>query len=1159
MESENTKASQNTSVCSSDMMFNTKDGWITPEVKILFKKMKVTAKCCNPSRCVLKSKFCFSLKLEAGATEQAWTTTKVLENFQQFFTQFEKAKFWHHSQASTLKVLSASASDLSWAAQEFTILCEAKNGFEPRTEASKSKQELNFNIQLGNFLTKLFVFCVNTKTMEKLLDLFSIPFVDFFLCSVDDICLKKGALFLARDLKIEKKSIKHKLKSLESKLKTFGKNAKHIQRETNDLKKILHTVEEEEKSLKKNEKKPLTEKFLTTQHWVMLGPSYILIFSDTDSLSIKKVFLVDNQFRVDGVDSGHSKLKLSNAEGSITFYFFSSNDKNDWVKAIVDMNNKTVWSKTHRYKSFAPVRRNNYCEYFVDGEKYFWAVSERLDAAKSIVYIQDWYLSPEVYLRRPIEGNESYRLDKVLLKKASQGVIIRIIINKENPWFSSTDSAFAKSKLSLLHKNIFFMRHGKGLKAFTHHEKLLVIDNEIAFFGGIDLAFGRYDTEAHALIDENENVLKQNYPGIDYENDREKSYPKMKHPLKDSLDRKKSQREPWHDIGVMTIGQAARDLARHFVQTNNHVSESKWSKKLILLVPPADFTDDELQALAAKNKTEGIQLEYDCQLLRSAGPWLLGLNTVECSIQNAFIRVIETSEHCIYIQNQFFITACKPGKTFIQNKIGEAIVKRILRAFKEKTPWKAYIVIPLMPGFPHDILEDKAFALREMLFMHFLSIQEKDGSILEMLNKKDIVSADYVQICSLRNWSTIGPQSSLVTEQIYIHAKMMIVDDRKCLIGSANINDRSMQGNKDTEIAVLIEDTRFVKSQMNGAVYYAGVLSNRLRQETSREIFGCNLKLINYVEATFANYRKYAIANYGELHTVACQSQNTVSQDEYVDSAVIEIAMSNAFGIGCTTQWGSVNKQDVSSHAKIIDTPLEDFPPLEQHNLFFALNAEQLAASMYTLDIDDIKKANPLKSLLYLQKTPFSQSTKNQIVAKNGSFLSLEHFICRAFKLANMTDPFQFFDPLSEFLWLKIWQATASKNTKIYKYACRCEPDDFIRNKSEHIAFQKYQQIFSKLQDNTTSNEKLDEIFRKADEIILLKITHENERNAFLGLFPTCNENKRNQRKVDSEALLKNLKGHLVEYPAAWLEQIIEDGELFSFYEKNIFARYGFK
>ena len=39
---------------------------------------------------------------------------------------------------------------------------------------------------------------------------------------------------------------------------------------------------------------------------------------------------------------------------------------------------------------------------------------------------------------------------------------------------------------------------------------------------------------------------------------------------------------------------------------------------------------------------------------------------------------------------------------------------------------------------------------------------------------------------------------------MYVHSKLMIVDDDKCIIGSANINDRSMNGSRDSEIAVKI-------------------------------------------------------------------------------------------------------------------------------------------------------------------------------------------------------------------------------------------------------------------------------------------------------------------------------------------------------------------
>ena len=63
----------------------------------------------------------------------------------------------------------------------------------------------------------------------------------------------------------------------------------------------------------------------------------------------------------------------------------------------------------------------------------------------------------------------------------------------------------------------------------------------------------------------------------------------------------------------------------------------------------------------------------------------------------------------------------------------------------------------------------------------------------------------YITLLNLRNWEQLGGR--YVTEQIYIHTKMMVVDDRYALVGSANINDRSLDGDRDSEMAVLVTDT----------------------------------------------------------------------------------------------------------------------------------------------------------------------------------------------------------------------------------------------------------------------------------------------------------------------------------------------------------------
>ena len=57
----------------------------------------------------------------------------------------------------------------------------------------------------------------------------------------------------------------------------------------------------------------------------------------------------------------------------------------------------------------------------------------------------------------------------------------------------------------------------------------------------------------------------------------------------------------------------------------------------------------------------------------------------------------------------------------------------------------------------------------------------------------------------------------------------MIVDDRIVIIGSANINERSMRGNRDSEVAAIIRDTKMVDSTMAGEAYRVGEFAQSLR------------------------------------------------------------------------------------------------------------------------------------------------------------------------------------------------------------------------------------------------------------------------------------------------------------------------------------------
>ena len=79
--------------------------------------------------------------------------------------------------------------------------------------------------------------------------------------------------------------------------------------------------------------------------------------------------------------------------------------------------------------------------------------------------------------------------------------------------------------------------------------------------------------------------------------------------------------------------------------------------------------------------------------------------------------------------------------------------------------------------------------------------------------KRDDTSP-YLTLLNLRNCQTVG--SGIRTEQIYIHSKLLIVDDLVAIVGSANINDRSLHGGRDSELAVYINDLDGMEAPIDG-------------------------------------------------------------------------------------------------------------------------------------------------------------------------------------------------------------------------------------------------------------------------------------------------------------------------------------------------------
>ncbi|XP_011247099.1 phospholipase D2 isoform X4 [Mus musculus] len=490
---------------------------------------------------------------------------------------------------------------------------------------------------------------------------------------------------------------------------------------------------------------------------------------------------------------------------------------------------------------------------FVNGAGYFAAVADAILRAQEEIFITDWWLSPEIYLKRPAHSDD-WRLDIMLKRKAEEGVRVSILLFKEVELALGINSGYSKRTLMLLHPNIKVMRHPDLVTLWAHHEKLLVVDQVVAFLGGLDLAFGRWDDVQYRLTDlgdPSEPVHLQTptlgsdpaatpdlshnqffWLGKDYSNLITKDWVQLDRPFEDFIDRETTPRMPWRDVGVVVHGVAARDLARHFIQRWNFTKTTKARYKTPLypyLLPKSTSTANNLPFMIPGGQCATVQV------LRSVDRWSAG--TLENSILNAYLHTIRESQHFLYIENQFFIS-CSDGRTVL-NKVGDEIVDRILKAHEQGQCFRVYLLLPLLPGFEGDISTGGGNSIQAILHFTYRTLCRGEHSILHRL-KAAMGTAwrDYMSICGLRTHGELGGHP--ISELIYIHSKMLIADDRTVIIGSANINDRSLLGKRDSELAILIKDTEMEPSLMDGVEYQAGRFALSLRKHCFSVILGAN-------------------------------------------------------------------------------------------------------------------------------------------------------------------------------------------------------------------------------------------------------------------------------------------------------------------------------
>ncbi|OBF81209.1 phospholipase [Mycobacterium sp. 852002-51163_SCH5372311] len=289
---------------------------------------------------------------------------------------------------------------------------------------------------------------------------------------------------------------------------------------------------------------------------------------------------------------------------------------------------------------------------------------------------------------------------------------LRLLPAFDGIWYGLTPVSLVNQITS---RRMHFAVDGKRPTGAVHHQKIVVVDDAVAFCGGIDLTIGRWDTPAHEQRSRHRRALGRSYG-------------------------------PRHDVAVAVDGAAARALGEQ--------ARARWRSA----------TDGSLRPVEAKHVAWPSGLEpalhnVEVGIARTL-PKLRGRKEVR-EVEALNLAAIAAARHTIYLENQYLAA----------RRIADALAARL----REDEGPEIVIVLPRKGNNP-------------------LERGTMDGArhrLIQVLWAAD----DHHRL------GVYWPATDRGTP-IYIHSKVLVVDDRLLRIGSSNLNNRSMGFDSECDLAI---------------------------------------------------------------------------------------------------------------------------------------------------------------------------------------------------------------------------------------------------------------------------------------------------------------------------------------------------------------------
>jgi phosphatidylserine/phosphatidylglycerophosphate/cardiolipin synthase-like enzyme len=359
---------------------------------------------------------------------------------------------------------------------------------------------------------------------------------------------------------------------------------------------------------------------------------------------------------------------------------------------------------------------------FVDAADYFAVLKQAVLRAERRVLFIGWDFEARIRLdpRSPGRARDD-RLGRVLEAAVRANPRLEIGVLQ---WGMGMMQSFSRGvvPMALFNRRLpdrltFTMDHHHPLGA-AHHQKIVVIDDCLAFAGGIDVTADRWDTSEH--LDRHRH---RHRPGS------------------------RRSTQPWHDATTLMSGPAARALG--------DLARERWESGTGDRLEPIDDV-----APCWPDGVEPLLADVDVAISRTR-PEHGGQELVH-EIELLWLAAIAAARRSVYIESQYFAN----------RRIAEAIAGRLGEADGPD-------VVVMNPASAKGWLEEKAMGTAR-------------AKLFAMVEQADVHDRFRMYV----PWTEGG-------RPVYVHAKVLIVDDWLLRIGSSNVNNRSM--GLDTECDVTIE------------------------------------------------------------------------------------------------------------------------------------------------------------------------------------------------------------------------------------------------------------------------------------------------------------------------------------------------------------------